>query len=208
MKNLLLSFLIFSIFSGCCGLEETLSGSDSCLDQIFTETRKVSMNSKFGLNDNNFFTYANKITSSQIKSALQVPNNGTVKKVSLNSAVFKYSSYNDNACRSLFVNLAVISSDGQINFLILKEQNLLLPLILGQSAINSYLNTEGVKELDRALQRYAANTADSDLSFILSGDGLPKGSLAHWDLTITMEITVVYEVCRYAPLGAGERVCE
>lgn len=208
MKYLLFSFLLFSIFSGCCELEEFMTGDDSCLDQIFTETRKVSINTKFGLNDNNFFTYANKITSSQIKSALQVPNDGTVKKVSLNSAVFKYSSYNDNACRSLFANIAVVSSDGQIDFLILKEQNLLLPLIIGQTAINSYLNSDGVKELDRALQQYAANTADSDLSFILSGDGLPKGALAHWDLTITMEITVVYEVCRYAPLGAGERVCE
>lgn len=207
-KYIYLLFITFSFITACCELEEILSGQEQCADQIFTETRKVSIHTKFSFKDNNFFNYANKLTSSQIKSALQIPENSTVKSVSLNSAKFKYTSFADNKCRTLFANIAVISSSGGIDFLIMKEQNLDVPLIVGEYLANKYLNSEGVTELRRTLERYAANTVDTDLSFIITGDPVPKGVFAHFDLEINMEITTVYEVCRSAIIGTGERVCE
>ena len=81
-------------------------------------------------------------------------------------------------------------------------------MITGETAINSYLNSEGVKEVERAITRYGSNTIDSDLSFIFAADNVPATSLAHFKVTYEINITIVYEVCRYAPLGLGERVCE
>ncbi len=208
MKKLSLFSLLFILLSGCCGLEDYLGGSDDgCTDQIFTETRKVPISSPFTINDSKPFGYVNKITAANIRKAMQIPQDATIKKVAFNSANLKYTSFPDNNCRSLFADLYVVTTDGTFNFVLIQQQNLLLPLLAGETLINSQLNSKGVTELRRAIERYGLNTIDTDLSFTFSGDGLPKNSLAHFSIDIQIEITVVYEVCRYAPLGAGERVC-
>lgn len=209
MKKLALFSMLFVLMSGCCGLEEYLGGSDdACLDQIFTETRKVTIKAPFTINDAKPFGYANRITGANVKKAMQIPADATVRKASLNSARLNYTSASDNACRSLFVDIHVVTTDGGFSFLLIDQQNLFLPLLAGSTLINNQLNTKGVTELRRAIERYATNTFDTDLSFTMTGEGLPKGALAHFTLDIEMELSIVYEVCRYAPLGAGERVCE
>ncbi|HRG68666.1 MAG: hypothetical protein JNL65_10465 [Saprospiraceae bacterium] len=209
MKKLLQFSSLFLLLSGCCGIEEYIGGGDEgCADQIFTETRKVTIKAPFTINDSKPFGYANKITGSNVKKAMQIPQDATVKKASLSSAKLNYTAAPDNACRSLFVDVHVVTTDGSFSFLLIDQQNLFLPLLAGSTLINQQLNTKGVTELRRAIERYAANTFDTDLTFSITGEGLAKGSLAHFTLDIEMELSIVYEVCRYAPLGVGERVCE
>lgn len=209
MKKLTLFSALFMLLSGCCGIEEYIGGDDDgCAKQIFTETRKVSIKAPFTINDNKPFGYANKITGENVKKAMQIPADATVKKASLSSAKLNYTAAADNACRSLFVDVHVVTTDGGFNFLLIDQQNLFLPLLAGSTLINQQLNSKGVTELRRAIERYAANTFDTDLTFSITGEGLAKGSLAHFTLDIEMELSIVYEVCRYAPLGVGDRLCE
>lgn len=215
-KIFLLGFLYFGL-SGCCGLEEYLGGADeACADQIFTETRKLPFKANYVVDENKIFLLANKFTAADIRKGLGIPNQPhTLKSLQVTSAKVNYSRAGDNTAGAMFLNMAVISSDGSLDLILLKERNALLPLFdipatpfTNAVKLNEYLNGKAISELNKALSRYVSSTTQQDdLSFIMTGEPSPGGTRMHFTLDFTLEVTVVYEICRYAPLGVGERIC-
>ncbi|MBK8955032.1 MAG: hypothetical protein IPM34_05685 [Saprospiraceae bacterium] len=218
MKIKLMLCALYLGLSGCCGLEEFLAGEEeACADQIFTETRKLPFITTYEVNEDKIFLLANKITASQIRSALSLPSDPyTLKSLQVTSAKVNYSRAADNTAAAMFLNLGVISGDGTFDLLLLKERNVLLPLFdipatpfSNAVKLNEYLNGKAISELNKAMSRYVTSTnLQDDLSFIMTGEPSPKGLKMHFTLEFNLEVTVVYEVCKYAPLGVGERICE
>jgi len=209
---ILSSHLIF--LSGCCFLEPDELFEDTCSDQVFEETKSVPLESVYTLNTNSSFVEANTLTASQIQSALKVE--GTdfeIKRIEITSAQISYKRHPDNSAGALLVNIAVVGNT--FSQLLLLKENLLLPLydIPGTGFtdpinINEYLSGPAIKELKNILLNYATILNDEGISFLLSGNPSPSGTTAHFDLKFKINLTIVYEVCRTAPIGEGIRLCE
>ena len=209
---LLLSQLI--ILSGCCFLDPEEFGEEGCLDQVFEETKSVPLESVYTLNTNSSFVEANTLTASQIQNALKVEGDDfEIKRIEITSAQISYVRLPDNTAGALLVNVAVVGNT--FSQLLLLKENLLLPLydipgtvITDPININEYLSGPAIKELKNILLNYATILNDEGISFLLSGNPTPSGTSAHFDLKFKINLTIVYEVCRPAPLGTGIRTCE
>ncbi|MEP7323527.1 MAG: hypothetical protein ABI761_16505 [Saprospiraceae bacterium] len=215
MKLFFKSFLILLgvlQIQGCCSeLDETF-----CLNQVFTETINVPMSFTYQVNSSKPFIEAKKITAADVKNALKV--GGTdfkLKSVELISGAIKFSKDPTNACRTLNVNLGVVASSDGFEYALLRENQVLplfdippIPYITEGIKLNDYLNGKGVLELKKILKNYATIINDGTISFILRGEGLPSASLVKFNLFFDLKLSVTYEVCRYAPMGKGDRVCE
>ena len=172
------------------------------------------MESVYSLNTSSSFVEANTLTASQIQSALKVEGSDfTIKRIEITSAQISYKRNPDNTAGALLVNTAVTGNTfGQ---LLLLRENLLLPLydIPGTGFtdpvnINEYLSGPAIKELKNILLNYATILNDEGISFLLTGNPTPAGTMAHFELKFKINLTIVYEVCRFAPLGEGIRQCE
>lgn len=214
MKKIILFFSL-SLLSSCCfDIFDPLDTHDLCADQVFTETRKVSLNAPYNLKTNKVFLEANTLTADKIRKALQVPNyNFVVKRIEINSAKIKYNRLNENTSAALFVNIGVVGNT--FNQLLLAKQNVLLPLvdipetfISKGLKINEFLNGQAIVELKKILSNYIDFINNDGISFIITGEPSPPLTTAHFSLEFVMDITVVYEVCRFVPLGTGERLCD
>jgi len=217
MKNKFILCVIYLSLSGCCGMTDFLNTKELCADQIFTETRQVTIKSSYSVDENKIWLIANKITGSDVKKALQIPTQAhTLKSVSVTSAKINYTRASENSSASFYLNLGAIASDGSFDLLLLKQQNQVLPLfdipevplITKAVNINEYLNGKAISELNKALARYITVADVADISFIMTGEPFPKNSRTKFNLDFTLNVTAVYEICRYVPLGQGERVCE
>lgn len=218
MKNFILLGFLYLGFSSCCGLEEYLgSGHETCAEQIFTETRKLPFVANYVVDENKTFLIANKFTAADIRRGLSIPDEPhTLLSLQVTSAKVNYSRAADNIAGAMYLNLLIVSGDSTLQLVMLKERNVFLPLydipaspFNNAVKLNEYLNDGAIKELNKALSRYVMSTSQQDdLQFIMTGEPYPKIALMHFTLDFTLELTVVYEVCRYAPLGVGERICE
>ena len=203
-----------TFLSGCCFLEPDELLGDTCTSQVFEETKNVPLESVYTLKSSSSFLEANTLTASQIQNALKVPGNDfEVKRIEITSAQITYTRQPDNTAGALFVNTAV-TGNTFAQLLLLKE-NLLLPLydipgtvITDPVNINQYLNGPAIKELKKILLDYATIINDEGISFILSGSPSPAGTTAHFELKFKINLTIVYEICRDAPIGDGIRECE
>lgn len=201
------------LFSGCCFLDPE-EFDEGCLDQVFEETKNVPIESVYTLNTTADFLEANTITADKIQNALKVDGKDfTVKRIEITSAQIAYRRLGENTSAALFVNTAVTGNT--FNQLLLLKQNLLVPLfdIPGTGFtdpvnINEYLNGNAIKELKKILLNYATIINDDGISFILTGSPSPAGSRANFELKFKLNISIVYEVCRFAPMGTGIRTCE
>lgn len=199
--------------SGCCFIDPE-EFENGCLDQIFEETKNVPIESVYTLNTTATFLEANTLTADKIQSALKVDGKDfTVKRIEITSAQISYRRLQENTSGALFINTAV-TGNTFAQLLLLKE-NLLVPLVdipgtgfTDPININEYLNGNAIKELKKILLNYATILNDDGISFILSGSPSPAGTRANFELKFKINLAIVYEVCRYAPLGSGIRVCE
>ncbi len=213
MKRTIFFLPIVVLFSSCCNLDFWY-GDEGCADQIFTETRRVTVNAPYTVNTSKTFLEASNISAATIRKALNIPNESfTVKRIEINSGRIKYDRLEANTAGAINVNIAIVGKT--LNQLLLKETNLLLPLydippvFLSEGInINQYLNTKGIGELKKILMSYATLLNDDGISFVLTGDPTPGAATANFKLEMVLDISIVYEVCRYVPLGQGERLCE
>src|SRR5688500_13469078 len=204
--------LIF--LSGCCFLDPDELLGDTCTSQVFEETKNVPLESVYTLNTNSSFVEANTLTASQIQSALKVEGSDfEIKRIEITSAQISYKRHPDNSAGALLVNIAVVGNT--FSQLLLMKENLLLPLfdIPGTGFtdpinINEYLSGPAIKELKKILLDYATILNDEGISFLLTGNPSPPGTSAHFDLKFNIKLTIVYEICRDAPIGDGIRECE
>jgi hypothetical protein len=194
----------------CCTMDDTF-----CTDQVFTETVNVPMKFTYVVNSSKPFIEAKKITATNIKNALKVEGEDfKVTKVELISANIQYSKDATNESRTFYVNVGAAVTGGVIDLVLLKENQVLplfdVPATIFNKAIkiNDYLNGDAIKELKKIVQNYATIINEGDISFILRGEGLPSKSLVKFTLNFELNFSVSYEVCRYAPMGVGERPCE
>lgn len=215
MKNILFSFTLILLLSGCCGdIEELLTEGITCRDEIFTETKKIGFTFDYIVNTTNSFAEVNTVTANDIRRALKVPdNNFTLKQIEVTSGKIDYSRFEDNQSAAIFLNVAITANT--FNQLLLLKSNQLLPLIDIPATpfnkavkINEFFNTEGIKGLKDLLRDYVLLLNDDGISFALVGESSPRSTLAHFKLSFTLYVTVVYEVCKYVPLGQGERACD
>lgn len=214
MKSLyviLLASLFF--FSGCCFIDPE-EFENGCLDQLFEETKNVPIESVYTLNTNSTFLEANTLTAAQIKDALKVEGDDfTIKRIEITSAQIAYRRLPENTSAALFINTAV-TGNTFAQLLLLKE-NLLVPLLdipgtgfTDPLNINEFLNGQAIKDLKKILLDYATIINDDGISFILTGNPSPGGTRANFELKFKINLSIVYEVCRYAPIGEGIRACE
>jgi|SRR5687768_7260983 len=215
MKGLyIILFAHIVLFSGCCLLEPDELFGDSCTNQVFEETKNVPLESVYTLNTNSSFAEASTVTASQIQALLKVEGTDfTIKRIEITSAQISYMRHPDNTAGALMVNTAVVG----ITFsqLLLLREDLFLPLYdipsLGFTEplnINQYLSGQAIIDLKKILLDYATILNDEGMSFILTGHPTPPGATAHFDLKFKLNLTIVYEICRFAPIGDGIRQCE
>jgi len=203
----------FFFFSGCCFIDPE-EFENGCLDQLFEETKNVPLESVYTLNTNTTFLEASTLTASQIQNALKVEGSDfTVKRIEITSAQISYRRLPENTSGALFVNMAITGNT--FNQLFLLKENLLVPLydIPGTGFteplnINEFLNGQAIKDLKKILLDYATFLSDDGISFILSGNPSPPLTRANFELKFKINLSIVYEVCRYAPIGEGIRACE
>lgn len=212
MKKIIYSILMMSgvwLMEGCCEMDDTF-----CVDQVFTESVNVPLDFTYTVNDNKPFVIAQKLTASDVRRALKVQGNDfKVKKVDFISGTIKYGKDPDNKAVSLYVNLGIVASGGGLEVLLLKERQVLplfdIPATPFNKAIslNEFLNGNGIKEIKKIVENYATTINEGDISFLLRGEGLPVTALTKFSLMFSFRLSVTYEVCRYAPMGEGERAC-
>lgn len=214
MKKIFLFFML-SILSSCCfDTFDPFDTQELCADQVFTETRKVTLNAPYVLKTDKLFLEANTLTADKIRKALQVPAYSfEVKRIEINSAKIKYNRLSENTSAALLVNVGVVGNT--FNQLLLAKQNVFLPLVdipetfINKGLkINEFLNGQGIEELKKILSNYINFINQDGISFIITGQPSPPLTTAHFSLEFVMDITIVYEVCRFVPLGTGERICE
>jgi hypothetical protein len=215
MKTNYFFFLLLFIFSSCCnGDFWSFDQSDLCRDEIFTKTEKINLKFDYTVNTNKKFIIANTVTADKIRKALKVPEGQsfTLKSIDITSGHINYGRHPDNTAVALNVNFAIVGNT--FNQLLLLKNDLLLPLIdipeipgLSDAVkINEFFDTEGLKGLKDILRDYVVLANNDGISFLLLGE--PKLSLlAHFTLNFNMNVTVVYEVCQFVPIGQGERAC-
>lgn len=211
LAYLLLPFVI--AISSCCAVEFEFD-PDACVDQVFLETKVVKLENTYTVNTSSQFLEASTISGSSIRNALQIEgDNFEIKSIELTSAQIQYKRNANNTSAALIINTAVTGNT--FNQLLLQKENLFLPLVdipgtgfTDPVNINEFLNGPAIKELRNILLNYATVLNDEGISFILTGQGSPAGTLAHFDLNYILHLSIVYEICRYAPIGTGQRVCE
>jgi len=215
MKGLcIILFAQFIFFSGCCFMEPNELFDDTCTEQVFEETKNVPLESVYSLNTGSTFAEATTLTASQIQNALKVPGDDfTIKRIEITSAQISYMRYPDNTSAALLVNTAVTGNT--FSQLLLLQENLFLPLVdipgtgfTDPVNINEYLSGPAIKELKKILLDYATFLNDDGISFILTGNPSPPLTTAHFDLKFKLNLTIVYEICRFAPIGDGIRPCD
>lgn len=218
MKYFLFFSSLYLLFSGCCGeLDDLFTESITCRDEVFTETKKVPLKFDYIVNTNKKFIIAQTITSDKIRKALSVPeSNFTLKQIEITSGKISYKREADNQALALFTNFAVVGNT--FNQILLFKKDELLPLydIIDPTGINKdiklneFFDSEAIKGLKDILRDYVLLINDDGISVILLGEPSPfsLSPLAHFTLNFSLNITIVYEVCRYVPMGEGERICE
>ncbi len=213
MKNIYPFFLLCLsfIFSTCCG--SFIEVEEFCEDQVFTESKTVPLNFTYSVNKIGKTLEAHKVTGADIQKALGVSgSNFKVKRIELTSAAVAYSKGNLNQSIGFVTSLAVVDNTSQLVPLLKKDLWLPLNDIPGtiftpELNINKELNEKGVNELKKILAQYFDLLNNDGISFMLVGEGSPSGTLANFQLKVKLWVSVSYEVCRYVPLGTGERVC-
>jgi hypothetical protein len=214
MKSLSVILVAQCVFlTGCCFMDPE-EFENGCDDQVFEETKQVPLESVYTLNTTSTFLEANTLTASQIQNALKVEGNDfTIKRIEITSAQVAYRRLPDNTSAALFVNTAVVGNT--FSQLLLLKENLLLPLIdipgtlfTDPLNINEFLNGQAIKDFKKILLDYATIINDEGISFILTGNPSPAGTTANFELKFKINLSIVYEVCRYAPIGEGIRSCE
>ncbi|MCC6814848.1 MAG: hypothetical protein IT267_00370 [Saprospiraceae bacterium] len=199
------------IFS-CCGSE--YSFDEFCADQVFTESRTIPIDFTYKVDRTSKFLEAHKLTADDIKRNLKAEgSNFKVKSLELTSAYISYLREADNSSPALFATIAIADNTLQLVPLLQKDQ--LLPLIdvpatlfTPEINISKQLNSKGVSELKKILHQQFDLINNDGVSFLLLAEPSPKGTRAHFQLNFKMYVAITYEICRYVPLGQGERICE
>jgi len=200
------------VFSACCWVD--LGDEELCADQIFEETRHVPLENTYSVNTSAPFIEAAVLTAEKIKKALRIEEDGfEIIRIELTSAQISYMRHADNQAGGVFISTAVTGNT--FNQLLLQKKDLLLPLfdIPGTGFtdpvnINEVLNGVAITELKNILLNYATILNDEGISFILTGQSSPMNTLAHFDLKFKLNLSIVYKVCRFVPMGTGQGYCE
>ena len=201
------SFLIAVMalaLSSCCDFYF----ADTCELQTTERTITAPFTFTYEVNTSGSFIEAHQVKAADVLKALKEPvSSGEVKKIEIQGVVIDYVRLSDNQAATLNINAAVV--DNTTNVILMKEVQALplydVPFFLN---INQYLNTKGVDEIKKILKSYVEVLNNDGFSVLLAGKGFPDGTLTHFQLNMTMTVTVVYEVCEWLPLGLGKELCE
>ncbi len=205
--------LFFSILiTACCGSE--FSVEEFCEDQVFTESKTVPIDFTYVVNKKEKILEAHKLTGADIQKSIGATGtNFKIKRLELTSASVQYKKGSDNYALGLVTSLAVV--DNTLLLVPLLKKDLYLPMNDLPSTgftpalnINKELNENGVKELKKLFYQYFDLLNDEGISFVLVGTGSPTGVNVNFELKVKMWVALTYEVCRYVPVGQGERVCK
>ncbi|MEP7195507.1 MAG: hypothetical protein ABI851_03250 [Saprospiraceae bacterium] len=210
-----LYFLLIScgfIFSTCCGT--FLEVEEFCENQVFVESKTVPFEFIYKVNKVGKIIQAHIVTSETIQDGLGLGgSNFTIKRIELTSANIAYLREEDNASAAMFASLAVLDNTNILTALTKKD--LFLPLFDVPASIfskainiNNELNNKGVEELKKILKDNFDLLNNAGITFVLLTEGSPVGTLTHFQLKVKMYLSLTYEICRYAPIGLGERNCD
>ncbi|HLG38582.1 MAG TPA: hypothetical protein VI461_02900 [Chitinophagaceae bacterium] len=211
LKSILFTIGAFTL-GACCEAEAFIFGGPPLCYEVFTLTKTIPLSFTYPVSNNKPFIEAKSITSGNIAKALgEEKSDFKIKEVNLVSASIKYTKDPTNISDSLLVNIGIAYTGSIGEFLLFKE-NKALPLTPTEFGIpipvNILLNTIAVRELKKIVKEYGTLVNTGTLFFILRGEGLPKGSLVKFDLSVEFSLSIKYEACRLVPMGDGERECE
>lgn len=201
-------------FAGCCELEHVLGADEEKCYEIFLETKNVPVSFIYQMNTNQPFNIAKSISSADVARALKEDDPDlTIKEVNLTKANIKYTRDPSNTADSFRVNIRIIQSGIQADYLLFKENKAysLTPTdpLLGVSIpVNLFLNTVAVTALKKVIKDYGTQINQGSLFFNLVGEGLPTGKLLKFELMLEFTFSIKYEVCRFVPMGSGIRRCD
>ncbi len=204
--------LLTITFSACCWLDGDIK--ELCDYEVFVETRIVPLENTYTVNTSEPFIEAAVLTASKIRQALSIDEDRfEIERIELTSAQISYMRHPDNVAGGVYVTTAVVGNT--FNQLLLQKENLLLPLydIPGTGFtepvnINEILSGVAITELKNVLLNYATLLNDEGISFILLGQSAPANQLVHFDLKFKLNLSIVYSVCRFVPIGSGQGPCE
>jgi hypothetical protein len=203
------------MISSCCYFDPSNWNDDLCGYAVFEETRLIPLNLEYEVNKTGQFVEPLGLSSSLIRDILEVSfqdSDFKVLRLELISSSLTYSREKDNTSASMDVNAAVMGAS--FDTLVLMHDNLTLPLsgltdtvTTDPLKLNQYLDGKAVKDLINIITEYVTTSKDEQILFVLGGIGMPLGSNTHFKLQLSLQLTMVYEICRYVPIGQGIRPC-
>ncbi|HKK88606.1 MAG TPA: hypothetical protein VJ917_07125 [Saprospiraceae bacterium] len=211
MKNLNILYIVFiSLILSSCECHFIYSDPDLCEWQTVEYTVTDDLIFTYEINTNGNFLEAHRIDSDDVFDAFgeSVSDEAEIKKIELVGASFAYSSYSDNEAEKISFQAFVAEND--LELLLMNETGEFdIPDGLGESfAANALLNTVGVTKMKELVRDYAGLLNFGSFDVLALGTTLPQGKLCHVQLDIAMRFTMVYEDCRWLPLGMGDETCE
>ncbi len=205
-------FIIISIsFSGC----------DLFFPEFYEfQTKEYVVTKQFdfvySIQESKTFIEAQKITADQIIDAIDPYSSlffvtgerfrdRKIKDIVINGGTLSYNVNQTNQADKLEA-IILASDDTKDDVIVAKKKTLGLDLfsVIGTKAV---LAADGVNFLRGSLKDHVNRLNNDGISFLMSGNPLPNGKLADLELTVSLNVQVVYEVCEKLPLGVGDKLC-
>ena len=211
MRYVILSSIIFSsLFIYSCDCHFVYADPDICDWQRVEYTVTDDLIYTYEIETTGSFLEAHRVDSDDVFEAFgeSVSEDAEIKKIELVGASFAYSAYPDNQADKLTFRAIVL--ENELEYLLMNETGEFdIPDgVFEEFSANALLNTVGVAKLKQLVREYATLLNFGTFDVLAVGNGVPQGNLCHLKLDIKMRFSMVYEDCKWLPLGMGDETCE
>lgn len=196
MKKLIACLLLLAL--------PLLSG---CEQRLFHFLITIDQTPTFPIDQAGAFSQTVTITEQDVLRALNVPENGTITGVDIESLSMRVVVKNGNEARAINVSGAVIEN-GQVRP-IFNNKTQTIPLVgvnVPFAGLNALIE-DGVASLRRKINGYVRRIDNSTFTIRLNGTTVPDNSRALLDINLKIKATIKYDECLDVPLGEGGEDC-
>jgi len=171
-----------------------------CEKQRFYFVVDVSKDLVYEIDQTGAFDLTERVTSSDIRSALDIPEDAEITDVQVKSLVCKVYPYDDNSAPALLVTGRVDDQTGPLDKVFENETIPLAGVDVPYIGLNALISG-GISKIRNRIKDYVDRTNNADFLINLQGNSQPADWRIHVALVLVIDITVKYSECLDVPAG-------
>jgi len=181
--------------------------SIGCAKKLFHFVVPLVRDERYTVDQNGAFGSIDKITSAEIRDALNVPEDGEVTRVDIESMSLKVNVLDGNQAKWIKAS-GYIEDDGKPLYFFQDQLVTLVGVDVKYVGLNALIEA-GVKKLAKRINDHVKRINDADIEVGIAGDSDPPGQRIKVLITLTVKATVLYDQCVEVPdFIGGEKSCE